>query len=645
MTAMLICSSPSESPFRPRVFGARPFHTDGELLALRFAADGSLWSVEEPGLLRQWDLNTRQQLGWHELGDPASVWCFSVSGHYVAAGSGELCLWETANGELLACWPQASWVTALAFQPGGLLLASGHDDGGVRLWDIVGGRLAFELRPPISPSGGGGDLAVSALAFSQDGRKLAVAAEDRSIVLWNMASGEMSGRLLGHTDRISALAWHPDGRRLVSAGWDATARVWDAAACLPLILLNSHDAQVQALAFSPDGQRLACADSAPSVHLWDMQAYRTLSVQRDHAREVRSLAFSPDGHCLASGGGDRVIHVCTYPARLSNLVSDASQKRRSPQRFCEASLIGQRACLAVSSDGRRLASLGTGTALRVWDAATAEPVLELEDAPLLHAFAASADGRWFAGSVIPPARSKEPEADRSTLFLWRADNGRRERLFHGQAAPITVLAFHPDSTLLASAGLRSSDVWLWTVPLGEPLLLPDAAARCSVEALAFHPHGRLLAVGGIDWLAPRGTEGRIVLWDLNDHTSTPILPIGANCLAFHPSGRWLAAATLTQSIVIWNMEAQQQTGEWVGHLDTVTCLAYSPDGRWLASGSDDRTLRLWDADGGQPCGLVELDTQIKALAFAPDGLSLFTGNGTTSCYQLEVPAILANGAY
>ena len=44
-----------------------------------------------------------------------------------------------------------------------------------------------------------------------------------------------------------------------------------------------------------------------------------------------------------------------------------------------------------------------------------------------------------------------------------------------------------------------------------------------------------------------------------------------------------------------------------------------------------------------PAGLVELDTQIKALAFAPDGRSLFTGNGTTSCYQIEVRQILASG--
>jgi WD40 repeat protein len=626
MTVMTASPSLAESSFPPRVFGDRPFHTDGELLALRFAPDGSMWSVEEPGVLRHWDMTARRQMAWHELADASALWCFSGSTHYLASGSDEVCLWQTNDGELLACWPQTSWVTALAFQPNGLLLASGHDDGGVRLWHYASRRLIYELRPPLSPSAVAGSPAVSALAFSPDGRKLAVAAEDRGIVLWDVASGELLGRLLGHTDRISALAWHPDGRRLVSAGWDATARVWDTVALLPLILLNSHEGQVQTLAFTPDGQRLACADSAHAVHLWDMQAYRTLTVRRDHAREVRGLAFSPDGQCLASGGGGRVIHICD--ARTESVEQDTADPLLS------------RTCLAVSGDGRRLASLGTGTRLRVWDTATAEPVMELEDAPRLRAFAASADGRWIAGSV---ARPEGTEADRNTLFLWHADDGRRERAFAGQAAPITVLAFDAASTRLAAGGLRSSDVWLWTVPDGQPLLVPDAVEGCSVEALAFAPRGRLLAVGGIDWLAPRGAEGRIVLWDLLHHKPFAILPGGSSSLAFHPSGRYLAAATLTQSIVIWDVEARQQRNELTGHLDAVTCLAYSADGRWLASGSDDRTLRLWDANSGRQCGLAELDTQIKALAFAPDGRSLFTGNGTTSCYHLDVQRILASG--
>lgn len=628
--ALLDFSSPSELPFTPRIFGARPFHTDGELLALRFAPDGSLWSVEEPGVLRQWDLKARRQLVWHELAEAASVWCFSASAHYLAAGSDEVCLWQTGDGELAACWPQASWVTALAFQPGGLLLASGHDDGGVRLWDYVGKRLAYELRAPISPSNGppkfAGDRtgAVSALAFSLDGRKLAVAAEDCSITIWDMVRGELLGRLLGHKDRIPALAWHPDGRRLVSAGWDTTARVWDAQAFLPLILLNSHAGQVQTLAFSPDGRCLACADSASAIHLWDMEPYQTVAVRRDHAQEIRCLAFSPDGRCLASGGAGRVIHV--WDARTESTGQDALDPLLA------------RTCLSVSNDGRRLASLGTGTTLRVWDTETAETVMELEDSPLLRAFAASSDGRWFAGSLARPERA---EADRATLCLWRVHDGRRERCLQGQAAPITVLAFNPDSTLLATAGLRSGDVWLWTVPDGEPLLLPDVVTGCSVEALAFHPQRPLLAIGGIDWLAPRGAEGRLVLWDLHARQPLAILPGGTGSLSFHPSGRYLAAATLTQSIIVWDVDARQQTAEWTGHLDTVTCVAFSPDGRWLASGSDDRTLRLWDFHTGRASGWLELDTQIKALAFAPDGQSLFTGNGTTSCYQVELQSLLS----
>jgi WD40 repeat protein len=298
--------------------------------------------------------------------------------------------------------------------------------------------------------------------------------------------------------------------------------------------------------------------------------------------------------------------------------------------------------LAVSRDGRRLASLGSGTTLRIWNTATTETVLELENAPPLRAFAASSDGRWFAGSVALLARnaSEGSEPDRATLFLWRADNGRCERLLEGQAAPIHFLAFHPDSTLLASVGWRSSDVWLWTVPNGQPLLLPDVVKGCSIEALAFHPHDPLIAAGGIDWLAPHGAEGRIVLWDLCEHKPAAILPGSATSLAFHPSGCRLAAATLEHSIVIWDMETRKQAGEWIGHLDAVTAVAYSPDGRWLASGSDDRTLRLWDAETGEQHGLVELDTQIKALAFAPDGRSLFTGNGTSSCYQLDLHFIL-----
>src|SRR5438270_6667866 len=57
-------------------FGEPQWHADGVLLALAYAADGTLWSVEEPGLLRQWDKSGRL-LVRHFLSDIETLWAFA----------------------------------------------------------------------------------------------------------------------------------------------------------------------------------------------------------------------------------------------------------------------------------------------------------------------------------------------------------------------------------------------------------------------------------------------------------------------------------------------------------------------------------------------------------------------------------------
>jgi WD40 repeat protein len=609
---------PPLSPARPtRVFGAHPLHTDGDLVALGFSQDGTLWSVEEPGVVRGWNVASRRQTAWHSLDDVATVWAFNWASRLAAAGSDELTVWEIHTGTSLAGWPHSSWVTAIAFQPGFPVLATGDDDGVVRLWEWTTRRLLHELR--------GHDKAVSALAFSGDGTRLASAGEDKVIRLWDVAGGQPAGTLAGHPDRIPSLAWHPDGVRLYSAGWDTTARVWDTRTCEPIILLNSHAAQVYTLALSPDGRLLACADSASSLHLWDTSSNRPLAVLRDQPGEVRCLGFNFHGQLLAWGGTDHVVHL--WDAQPGSDGDSAA-----------APLLSRNA-LAVSPDGARLASLGGGTSLRVWEVAGGDPVVEPDGAPVLRAFAASPDGRWFAASQASPEPAEETSP---SLALWDSATGKRRAVLEGQQAPITALAFSPDSATLASGGFQSSDIWLWDVPAGTPaLLIPDAAPDCAVEALAFHPRGRLLAVGGIDWLATSGSDGQVALWDLHERRQALTLPGGVTALAFHPEGHHLAAASLEQSVRVWDIRDGRLVGELLGHLGGVTGVAYSPDGKVLASGGDDRTVRLWDPATGEPLGAVELETQVKALAFSPDGKSLFTGNGNTSCYQLEVEQILA----
>lgn len=626
--------SPSEPP---RVFGAPTLHTDGDLLAIGLQADGTLWSVEEPGELRGWNVATRQLLDSRPLTELALVWAFNWSARLLASASDEVAVWEVASGNRLASWPTSPWVTSLAFQPGVTVLATGHDDGSVRVWDWAEQRLLFTLEEHDRP--------VSAMAFSRNEKLLATADENKVIHIWDLEEKKKRGTLEGHKDRIPALVWHPDCRRLFSAGWDTTVRVWDVERLEPIILLNSHATQVLAMALSGDGKLLASADSRNDVHVWDTDRHETIAILRDPTGEVRCLAFTPDDGrgnvrtpILAYGSADRVIH-------LWDSLQGSGTSGVDP--------LESRTCVAVSPEGKRLYSLGAGTNVRIWDIVSGKSVLTLEGDPVLRAMALSPDGRWLAGSRSEPDENSE---NRATLRLYDTGTGRVQAVCEGQGAPITVLAFRHDSKLLASGGVRFSDVWLWSVPTGEPvLLLNEAVDDCSVEALAFHPSGRLLAVAGIDWLATSGQDGQVVLWDLEERQVKQTLYVrvpsqtsgevrvtgGATALVFRPDGKVLACAGLNRAIRLWDL-ASDKVQELTGHTETITCLRYSPDGKWLASCSEDRTLRLWDGESGEQVGAWELDNTLKALAFSPNGQWLFTGNGNTSCYQIEVEQILVS---
>lgn len=586
-----------------RMFDDRPFRADGEVLALSFAPDGTLWSVEEPGILRRWDLRERRQVEWHSLSDLENLWVFSRDGRVVAAASDEVSLWDVASGQLETLLPQPSWVTALALSGDATLVATGHEDGVVCLWDSANDEPMHELSAHDSP--------ISAVAFSHNGARLATAGEDRVIRLWDVASGQPQATLEGPHDRIPALLWHPEGHRLYSSGWDTSVWVWDVTSGQPVILLNNHDKQIQAIALSRDGRFLACADSGRSIHIWDLTTHRPTQVFRSFDTETRTLAFSPSGQIVASGGSDRVVSLWGAP-------SPSSEELRVPSDLA-------RAGLALSPSGERLASLVAGKGVRVWETSAEKKVFDLDAESELLSVAYSPEGRFLAAGGVD-----------HRIRLWDAQTGDRRTTLEGPPHPVTAIAFAPRAAVLASASSASCDVWLWNTERAEPILvIPDAAEGCSVEALAFQPQGELLAVAGIDWLATGGGDGHLVVWDVIQPQRLFKLPGGARAVAFHPAGRLLLAASLVRTVRIWDVTTGELEGELIGHEDAVTCVACSPDGRLVATGSDDRTVRLWDVTTGTLLGTTELDTQVKHVVFAPDGRYLYTGNGNSSCYQLR----------
>src|SRR4051812_14278558 len=136
------------SPLVKRVFGEPRFHTDGDIAAIAFATDGTLFSIDEAGLLRHWAADGKL-LARHFLSDLETLWCFSPKAKVLASGNDDLILWDVATGQLARRIEQsadvAAWTTAIAFSADGDTVATGHDDGKVRFWGVASQKFLGEI--------------------------------------------------------------------------------------------------------------------------------------------------------------------------------------------------------------------------------------------------------------------------------------------------------------------------------------------------------------------------------------------------------------------------------------------------------------------------------------------------------------------
>ncbi len=214
-------------------------------------------------------------------------------------------------------------------------------------------------------------------------------------------------------------------------------------------------------------------------------------------------------------------------------------------------------------------------------------------------------------------------------------DGMLVQTVHSGQADINALAYSPDGQTLATSSIDNT-LKLWQ--MSDFTCTQTLTETTSVYTLAFSPDGQLLASAGY------GADGigHIQLWQVsNSVCRQSIACSGAvTSLSFSPDGQTLAAGIFTQftgtgSIQLWRVSdgACLQTFAANGPVQAV---AYAPDGQTLASGgypyntsfimTDNGFVQLWRVSDGTCLQTLAPDGPVYALAYAPDGRTLASGN-------------------
>jgi WD40 repeat protein len=228
-----------------------------------------------------------------------------------SSGDGTVRIWSIRRGEenaVFNAWNE-KFVAArsVAFSPDGRTLASGADDGTIKLRDVNDQKELHVLA--------GQTLPVTSLVFTSDGSLLISATGDWrnnrvacEIRLWEVMSGKELAQLQGCTSEIKCIAIDKGGGLLASTEANSDLRLWDVVnrKVLRTIRLESLSGS---LAFSPDGQRLATGHYSGSITLWDVPGLTPIQRYTGHAKGIPGIAFSADGKFLATTGTDGKLAI------------------------------------------------------------------------------------------------------------------------------------------------------------------------------------------------------------------------------------------------------------------------------------------------------------------------------------------------
>jgi len=537
-------------------------------------------------------------------------------------------------------------VRSVSYSSDGRLIASGSNDGSVRIWDTrTGEEATFPMRS--------GDGKVLSVDFARNGKWVASGTESGAVCIWDVRPGPAGRRILSnHSGSVWSVVYSPDSSRLASASVDETVRLWNSETGEQLAVQSRYTDSVNGITFSPDGEILAIISDDETFCQWEINTGRVAEKQLTQPKGNRSIwsysppyyvDFLPDGDILARIGrtgetvelfhyktketitslqsettirsvqfspdGRSLVAACGRAIRLWSLQPDP----RNASWVDLGSHAGEVNWATFSPDGLHIASASDDGTIRIWNAVSGQSTVQPLPAhdSVVRSVVVSHDGAFIVSG-----------SEDKSVRVWntRTSDGTHLPLC-GHTEPVSSVSISPDGCLIASA---LTETLAEVEALAQDLARTQAQAKTAAQAWAEEE-----AKEEAEFLAyMRRTQ------EENQAELLTKVEVKTRETVTAQVKKWEKTQG-TCTIRLWDTQSGTAVGKPLhGHASRVTAVSFSHHGRWLASASGDETVRMWDVATQQALAVGPLRCQMgtNTVAFSPDDGLVAAGDDSGRIY-------------
>jgi WD40 repeat protein len=306
--------------------------------------------------------------------------------------------------------------------------------------------------------------------------------------------------------------------------------------------------------------------------------------QTGHAGGIRNLALSPNGRFIASSGQDGTV-------KIWDVAGGQEVRTLTGYGMLGADWLG------FSPDSQRLITAEMGNGVKVMEVNSGREILTVGSLMSVNA-AVSGDGRIVVAQDMKDKTSKSDRLFGSERVLAVIDLGTGQRIWTlPNAEAQTPLALNADGTILLT-------------------LKTDTSAPISIGAFL-----------GFGTPSMPSMQQDILVWDLQAKKLRKSWSI-KNMLEgapgkLSPNGRWLVREDhMTRSLILTDVESGKAVQTIPTGLSATSgmtnSLTFSPDGTFLAFATSDGNVKLIEV----PSGRIQATLPSSAVAFSRDGTQM-----------------------